>query len=228
MIRCAVFDFDGTLVDSNPVKIGSFYEAARPLDPEGRLVAEALARPDRGDRAEITAWLAERLAAQGRIGDAEVAATADALCRRYTRLCEEGIAACAEIPGAEAALRALSERGIPLFVNSGTPTEPLRRAVSGRGLAGRFRAVWGAPGTKVENLERCAAAAGAGPDEVLFVGDGEDDRAAAGRVGCHFVGISRPGSSGFAAPPERCLPDLTGLPELAAGLGAPPPRARAR
>ena len=54
---------------------------------------------------------------------------------------------------------------------------------------GHFQAIWGAPGTKVDNLTLAARSRNLLPEEVLHVGDGDNDRKAAREFGCPFIGV---------------------------------------
>ena len=53
MIRCVVFDFDGTLVDSNAIKRAAFFEAVHTVDPNGAYMEKVLQAPKPGDRFEV-------------------------------------------------------------------------------------------------------------------------------------------------------------------------------
>lgn len=209
MIRCIVFDFDGTLVDSNEIKRQGFFEAGRAFDPEGRSVREALERNPRADRFTMAREVAESLSARGPLPDGQsIDAFANEFARAYTEHCETEISRCPEIPGARATLAALSAEGIDLFVNSGTPTEALIRVVGLRGLAGFFRGVYGSPESKLTNLQTIQRSIRATERQIALVGDGEDDRRAARTFGCHFVGVTRPGPCRFERDPEHAIESL--------------------
>lgn len=215
MIRCVAFDFDGTLVESNAIKRQSFFDVVSEADPDGELVAHVLDVVRPGDRFDVLRVVAERL--HERAGfPAEPGV--EELSRRwvdaYTARCEEAISQCPEIPGATAALEWLGERGLPCYVNSATPEEPLRRVLALRSIARQIRLCLGRPADKVENLATICADAGAGPEELLFVGDGEDDRSAALEFGCPFAAVVRPGPKRFDAPPKICIDDLHALPAV--------------
>jgi len=229
MIRGVVFDFDGTVVDSNEIKRRAFFEATEAFDPTGATVEAALAAPDPGDRFDILGRVARELAA---VGAAPAGRSAEAfgraLAEEYGRICEEAIAAADEIPGALEALGWLEARGVARFVSSATPEAPLRRVVARRGLEPWFDGVYGRPAPKTEHLAAIAGRTGAAPDELLLVGDGEDDRQAARAFGCVFAGVVRVPGGRFAALPEHRLDDLRGLPALCERLGVATGRAPAR
>lgn len=210
-ISCAIFDFDGTLVQSNEIKRLAFYDTVSGWD-EARPVLDAiLARPDAGDRYAIFAVLHAELA--GKIdGLPGVAAWTCA----YSRRCEEAIAAAPEIPGASEALMALGAAGIACYVNSATPLDALIAVVGRRSFAPYLRASLGAPASKLQNLESVRAREGVEPSSMVVIGDSEADQVAAAAFGCRFIGIG-PDHERFVRPPRELLADLRGLAALLIG-----------
>ncbi len=215
MIRCAVFDFDGTLVDSNEIKRRAFFEIAREFDPDGELVREVLDRRPSGDRYHVARGLAAELATRGALpGACCVEDLAKLLADAYTAHCERAVSACDEVAGATDALARLAARGLPLFVNTATPREAMLPILRRRGLDRFFAGVYGGPSNKLENLRDIAERVGARPRELLFVGDGEDDRRVAAAFGCAFVGVVLDVGGRFERAPERRIPDLLELPRV--------------
>jgi phosphoglycolate phosphatase len=215
MIRCVGFDFDGTLVDSNAVKRNSFFEVFSEDDPHGETVAHVLDEVRPGDRYDIVREVAVRLRDLGAIPiEPGIETFARRRAAAYTRRCEEAVAKCPEIPGATATLEWLAARGLPLYVNSATPQEPLRRVLELRSMAQHFRLCLGRPADKEANLATICADAGVPPQQILFVGDGEDDRGASLAFGCRFIAIVRPGPKRFEAAPTNCIADLHALPAV--------------
>lgn len=195
MIRCVVFDFDGTLVLSNEIKREGFF-AVVAEQPDGlERMARILASPP-GDRYAIFRRFAE-----------EAGDDPDELAARYSSWCEERILVCPERPGASLALAQLRRAGISVHVNSATPSAPLLSMVLRRYGEGSFDGVHGGHGAKRENLEAILRHEQLLPSSLAMVGDGIDDRDAALAVGCRFLGIGD-GTLAAAAPDEKLLDNL--------------------
>jgi len=210
MIRCAVFDFDGTLVRSNAIKRQAYFDAVAHLADGRRAAERVLAGGPSGDRYAVFARVARHVLRD----DGE---RADQLGRelaaRYTALCRERIAGCEEVPGATAALHELSDRGTRLYLVSATPEIDLLPIVRDRGLTELFCEVLGGPTTKAVHLNTIARRQGLKPREMIVVGDGEDDRAAAVEVGCRFIPVADGPEPALADAPGA-LANLYGLPGM--------------
>ena len=204
MIRCVVFDFDGTLVESNHIKRQTFFELAGEFKNGARLMEHLVLEAGGRDRY----WIFERFAAA-----MPVAIDARGLADRYTEVCQERIAEAPEVAGAKASLARLRAEGKLLFVSSATPLEPLRKLIRLRRLDALFDGVYGSPATKPENLKSIRSKYHLTPDEILVVGDGESDRASAAALGCHFVAIEN-GENDFVDEPLCRISDLKGLSAL--------------
>jgi phosphoglycolate phosphatase len=178
MIRCAVFDFDGTLVHSNDIKRRGFFEILGP-DPDGLTRMTAILADPPGDRTEIIAAYAR---ASG--------ANASALLADYTRWTGTEILNCPLRAGANEILAALTALGVTIYVNSFTPREHLVPAVEGLFGADVFDGIYGGHGQKEENLRTIIETNAYRPGEIVVVGDGIDDHDSAIEVGTRFVGVN--------------------------------------
>lgn len=178
LIRCVVFDFDGTLVLSNEIKREGFLVIAAEL-PGGLEVMERLLVDPPGDRFAILSAFARHYDVDGR-----------ALASRYSAWCEERIVTCPERAGADRLLGALKWNHVAIYVVSATPEAPLRAIVERRYPQGTFDGVLGGYGAKHNNIQAVLSVVELAPEEVLVVGDGIDDYQAARHVGCRFEGIA--------------------------------------
>jgi HAD superfamily hydrolase (TIGR01549 family) len=217
--RAVVFDFDGVIVESVAVKSRAFVE----LFPDRPDLHEAILEHHQDhlglSRYEKLRWiLAELLGEPVDEGRVEELATA------FSRLVLEATVRCPLVPGAAETLEALAAAGVPAYVASGTPEDELRTIVERRGLADRFRGVWGSPRSKPEILRRLLAGEALVPQAVVMVGDGLSDHRAAREAGVPFVWRETPQQRArFDGIEVVTVPDLRDLPHLLAI-----PRASAR
>jgi len=208
VIRVVVFDFDGTLVDSNAIKHRCLDEVVASLP--GGADALAMARGGGGDRYRIFQAVARGLNPADPPND--TSALARTLAAEYTRRCLQGIAAAPERRGAHAALRALRRRGVKVWINSATPERDMRALLRARGILSLVDGALGGPRSKRQNLRAILAAERAKPRQAVVVGDGTDDEAAARRVGTWFVAVTA--ERRITRRTALAMPDLVRLPGL--------------
>jgi phosphoglycolate phosphatase len=186
MIRLVVFDFDGTLVDSNGVKESCMHTVAARV--HGGLEALSAARALGGNRYSIFTELVRRTDLSG--DPAHIAARGRELAETYSRLCVRGIVPAPERRGTLATLRALKRRGVRVWINSATPERNLPELLRRRGLMPYLHGALGGPRSKAGNLRKAMASERVTARETLMIGDGPDDLAAAREIGTWFVAIT--------------------------------------
>jgi phosphoglycolate phosphatase-like HAD superfamily hydrolase len=177
----AVFDFDGTLVQSAAAKRQAFFD----IFPAGHapLVAAVLEQDPEGPRSRVIPLMLQRIAA---VGGAMEGLTAESLLAAYGEAVRRGVRASAEVPGASDVLRAMARLG-SAYVFSATPDDELAAEIGRRGWREWLGGTYGFPNRKAEVLamllerHRCPA------KRALVVGDGSGDEAAARANGCPFM-----------------------------------------
>lgn len=201
-LQCLVFDCDGVILDSVPVKTRAFARLAEPYGPEARDRFVMYHTVHGGvSRYRKFAWFfREQLGRE--ISEEESAEWG----RRFADYALDEVRRCALIPGALDVLRAWQGR-LPLYVCSGAPDEEVRMVLAERGLDEYFTAIHGSPPAKAELLASIVKSAGASPETTLMVGDAITDRNAAEQVGTAFYGVGAELKGG----PFPWGPDLLGL-----------------
>ena len=202
MIKCVVFDFDGTLVESNEIKRRTFYEVTKNLVDADILLDKILSYPDSGDRYDIFDTLIIELKL-----DREVFVSASKLSDSYTKICEYEISRAPEIKGAVKTIKELRSLGVKIFISSATPEITLQKIIDMRGWKDMINMALGSPDSKIDHLQTILTKNKYSISEVVYVGDSEIDRDAALLVGCRFVGIGKDWSR-FSSKPSTLLNTL--------------------
>ncbi|MGE0229902.1 MAG: HAD family hydrolase [Dehalococcoidia bacterium] len=195
MLRAALFDLDGTLVDS------------------AGLIARCLAETLRGFGYDVAAT---RVAAglgpsTPRVVEALTGAApgdVETMVETFGRLYASRRASIAKHPGADALLDALDEAGVGLALITNNPEVDVRALLDQLGWGARFAVVLGADsgaGRKpsAEPALRALALLDAGPEEAAFVGDTATDMLCASDAGIALrVLVGASGGGHGAVPPE--------------------------
>jgi phosphoglycolate phosphatase len=181
-MRAAIFDLDGTLVDSMPgieCSVGAAIESALP----------GTAMPDL--RAVIGPPIATMFARLWPDLDSEKLALLVAAFRSH--YAEVGCLESVPFPGVKETLPLLREAGMRLFVLTNKPSAPAKTILEALGLLEFFEAVSApdAPGapfaSKTDGARALMRRFGLDPDQTTLVGDGADDAAAAEACGFRFI-----------------------------------------
>jgi phosphoglycolate phosphatase len=212
----AVFDLDGTLIDSAP-DIHAAGNATLAAEGFGPLPFDQ-ARGFIGNGARVFVERLERAAT----GSSDPARTAR-MHRRFIAIYEASHARTRPYPGAEGALRALRAQGWQLALCTNKPEGPARAVLAHFGWSDLFTAVIGGdtlPVIKPDPAPLHAAIAALGGGPALFVGDSEVDAETARAAGTPFALFTE----GYRRRPVAAIPhaaafaDWGGFPALAAAL----------
>lgn len=187
MIKVIVFDFDGTLVDSNDIKWDAWFD----IFPEHekvspKLISTALEEIV-GNRYVLLDEIYKRL---GREGSSET------FVKRYAEKFDEIVQnEIVSIGGLNPDVREMLNGfrdNCKIYINSSTPNDAMQKTAARLDMLNLFHGIYGTFGdrNKEQNLRRIIIDEGMAPENVLVVGDGEDDVEAAKAVGCRFIGLA--------------------------------------
>jgi phosphoglycolate phosphatase-like HAD superfamily hydrolase len=180
-----IFDCDGVILDSNPVKTEAFRQVGASY---GDAAAAALVRfhvthggVSRYRKFEhFLSEILYRPATEAAVGE---------LAARYGECVFQSLLDC-PLAGGLAELRELTATSRWLIVSGGDQQE-LRKVFAQRGIAAWFDGgIYGSPANKDEILSRVFSGRGSSHPS-LFIGDSRYDHEAAVRAGCDFVFVRR-------------------------------------
>lgn len=181
-IKFLVFDFDGTLVESNKIKEMSFFRIASQV-PNGDTAMAAVYCANGLTRQDIwRRWITEMGLDMSHY---------DRFLHQYSSEVDELVARAPAIEGAVELLLYLQTASVKVFLSSATPEKNLKAIVAERGWSAFFQGIYGSPRRKAETLRDAVLPLAEAPEFIAVVGDGEDDRLSAEQVGCHFFPVGR-------------------------------------
>lgn len=182
-LTCLVFDCDGIILESVPVKTRAFGRITEPYGEEARDRMLMYHKVHGGvSRYKKFEWFFRDV-----LGREITPEERKDWGQRYAEMAFEEVCRCNLVPGIQDVLDTWKGR-LPMYVCSGAPHEELNVILKGRGLDSYFVGIYGSPPAKAEALRRIVLMAGVDPADTLMVGDSPTDRQAADAVGTRFYG----------------------------------------
>ncbi len=204
-LQAVFFDFDDALAQSLDIKAATFLSLfPERSDALRQQILEFFVRnTGRSRGTKLRHIYSEML--QEPLSEEALAA----LCQQFAERSVNAVIDSPEVPGADALLRLLQARSLPMFVVSGTPEIELVQVVKARGMKDYFIGVRGTPTDKEINIAELLDSHRLDASRCLMVGDGRVDYIAAEHNHMPFVGVVK-GDNPFA----EGIPVVADLAEL--------------
>ena len=184
-----VFDFDGTLVDSNEIKRRGFDFVFAQYPDRMEEIRAYCYGSNHTIRGEKFRYVTEQILGL------EYTPELDAqFHKQYADFTTDSVVAAPEIPGAADFVRSLAALQ-PTLVSS-TPTPVLLEILDRRGWSDMFSVVQGAPVNKAAWLRGLQAVLRCLPPQIVFFGDTDEDERSARDSGCSFVRLASEANTG--------------------------------
>lgn len=192
-----LFDFDGVLVNSNPIKYKCFFELLADADyvSADSLTSFIATRPH-ASRFEVVDFLTK----EGRGPRIELR---EHLLAKYSE-CTKSRVSSLRVSPALSALREQDERKWGLI--SATEERDMREIALSLGISTFFElGVFGSPASKESNIGHAVSSSVLRPDDLVMLGDRRSDMVAARNAGVNFIFVS-----GWSDESEQVLRELRG------------------
>lgn len=182
--KVLIFDFDGTLVDSNAIKRKAFEKCFADTSKQFKAIMAYCQGNNHIPREVKFRHVFEKI-----LNLLYTAEIEKQMLSSYAAETTQRIIAAPEIPGATAFLKkvALTKETILL---SSTPHEILLAILERRGMIKYFKRVRGAPVDKAKWIREFLEGGRVKNQEVVFIGDSPEDISAAQAASIPFIGVA--------------------------------------
>lgn len=188
--KALVVDFDGTLVDSNPIKLKAFEKCFVDYPEHFEKIMAYCQTNHHSHRHEKFRFVFENILKRPYKPEVE-----KRLLETYARETTEQVIAAKEIPGAKKFLERFVAGQLAALLSS-TPHETLLTILERRDLKKYFSEIQGAPINKAEWIQQFAQTRALKPKEILFIGDSLEDFVSAQKAGVPFLAVGSPKPGG--------------------------------
>ena len=175
-----IFDFDGVILDSNRIKSEAF---SKSLIGENKYLINKFIDYHKNNIG-ISRFVKFEYFFKSIKKQKNYKEDLDRVLTRYSKLSYEGLLSCEEISGVRNLLKYFFENDIECFVVSGGEQNEVINVLKKRKMARFFKAIYGSPATKNENLNNIKL------DDALYFGDARSDYVAANFFNIDFVYIN--------------------------------------
>ena len=180
-IKVIVFDFDGVLVDSEGLKRQAMKEIFMEYGEDFAQDIQKYQLETNLNRYYIADYAAWKLGLSKE--------WANAKADEYTKIVKEKIVKMCCMNTCESTLLKLV-KNYPLYISSGTPTKELKDILVAKTMRHMFKGVYGGPSPKIDHFVEIIAKEKIKPEEILFIGDMEQDYQVARHFGLDFLAIN--------------------------------------
>tara|TARA_A100001388_G_C28670989_1_gene451551 strand:+ start:304 stop:948 length:645 start_codon:yes stop_codon:yes gene_type:complete len=175
-----VFDFDGTLVDSNHIKYNCFFLSTKNYKEHHAKLNDIISNNINFDRYDTI----REFGKQVKISNKEV----ENLILSYNTLLTKQIYEAKEIKGSSEIINIANKHKMNIYINSATPILELKKTVRHRRIAILDENIFGKPNSKIKNMQEILCKE-KDKSHILFVGDGILDKQCAENFKIDFACI---------------------------------------
>ena len=178
--KTIVFDYDGTLVDSNKIKHECFFLSTKNFINKHDKLKNIINKNPNFDRYDIFLKFGEIMD----LDDKDI----QGLVKNYNSIVHQKIVQAKEIPGSTKIIEIARKKKMHIYVNSATPKVELIKSIMQRQIKIRKENIFGKPNSKMKNMKEILKIED-NLNNIIFVGDGLLDKKCAEQFNIDFACI---------------------------------------
>ena len=179
--KIIVFDFDGTLINSNEIKLIAYYKAFSSVELDKSIIDDILKEFPELNRYDTIGKII--------LASNNSSINQDEIIFRYNKIVMTDIIKATPLEYAEKILVELKKRELKLYLSSNTPLEILSEIINAKNWRFYFKDIYGYPSEKSETIKKIIKENKFSKDKYLVVGDGESDKISASSNNIDFFKV---------------------------------------
>lgn len=180
-IKALCIDFDGTIVESNSIKDGAFRKILSEYPDHRKQMMEYHLKNNLKDRNEKFSFFVRNILMQK-----ENKKLIKILVTKFSILTDKAIKDCPYVNGANCFLEK-NYKDVNVYLLSATPKINLIHILNSRKIDKYFKYIYGAPLNKTNIIKRIISKKKIKPNEVLYIGDTQEDLNTALETKINFI-----------------------------------------
>ncbi len=180
--KVIIFDFDGVLLESVKIKDNAFKRLFKDYPEHLEKIMEYHLSNNATVRFDKFRYITENI-----LDQSYNKRTEKKLSKKFSSLVFSGLVNCPYVQGTKEILNFYLDK-IPIYLASRSPAVELEKVLKKRRLKKYFKKIYAVPWIKTDAIRDIMDRENITPEELVFVGDADEDLRAAQSTGVFFIG----------------------------------------
>lgn len=187
-LKCAIFDFDDTILYSEEMKNKEFYNISNQYSKVGsKFYQENIEK--RLTRFEYFSNLSKLVIKNTLLNEEQNLLLYNVMLKKFSDNVSNNLKNCELINNIENFLKLLKEKNFKIFISSKSNKDDIVNTLKYKNLLNYFDDIYGNEKTKIEHFEKIMKDNNLNNQEICFFGDSHSDYQVAEHFNCDFIGI---------------------------------------
>ena len=187
-LKCAIFDFDDTILYSEEMKNKEFYNISNQYSKVGsKFYQENIEK--RLTRFQYFNNLSKLVIKNTLLNEEQNLLLYNVMLKKFSDNVSNNLKNCELINNIENFLKLLKEKNFKIFISSKSNRDDIVNTLKYKSLLNYFDDIYGNEKTKIEHFEKIMKDYNLNNQEICFFGDSHSDYEVAEHFNCDFIGI---------------------------------------